>query len=135
MTAPARRLSIWLIALIAGRSGSWRASSRRNPAPARVPCRPAPDTSSLRIAGDSSPVSLANFKNGFSSVIDPALPAVVNISSTKVVKQQVVPNPFFNDPFFRQFFGNQFGHSSSSPRRSARRAWDRVSSSARTATS
>jgi serine protease Do len=63
----------------------------------------------LRIANDNSPVSLAGFKDGFSSVIDPALPAVVNISSTKVVKQQVVPNPFLNDPFFRQFFGNQFG--------------------------
>ena len=34
-------------------------------------------------------MSLADFKNGFASVIDPALPAVVNISSTKVVKQQI----------------------------------------------
>ena len=60
----------------------------------------------LRIAQDESPVELSNFKNGFSSVIDPALPAVVNISSTKVVKQQNVPN-IFNDPLFQQFFGNQ----------------------------
>ena len=62
----------------------------------------------LRIAQDDPPVSLGDFKNGFSSVIDPALPAVVNISSTKVVKQQNVPN-VFDDPFFRQFFGNQPG--------------------------
>ncbi|MFZ0746795.1 MAG: DegQ family serine endoprotease [Terracidiphilus sp.] len=62
----------------------------------------------LRIAQNDSPVSLADFKNGFASVIDPALPAVVNISSTKVVKQQNVPN-LFEDPFFRQFFGNQPG--------------------------
>ncbi len=62
----------------------------------------------VRIASDTGPVSLAGFKSGFSSIIDPALPAVVNISSTKVIKQQAA-NPFFNDPFFRQFFGNQFG--------------------------
>src|SRR5205807_4852644 len=36
------------------------------------------------------------------------LPAVVNISTSKVVKSQKGggENPFFNDPFFRQFFGN-----------------------------
>jgi S1-C subfamily serine protease len=62
----------------------------------------------LHIAQDESPVSLANFKNGFSTVIDPALPAVVNVSSTKVVRQQNVPD-LFQDPFFRQFFGNQPG--------------------------
>lgn len=60
----------------------------------------------LRIAQDESPVSLSNFKNGFATVIDPALPAVVNVSSTKVVRQQNVPD-LFQDPFFRQFFGNQ----------------------------
>ena len=61
----------------------------------------------LRIAQNVTPVSLAEFKNGFASVIDPALPAVVNISSTKVVKQQVVPPQLFDDPFLRQFFGDQ----------------------------
>jgi len=35
-------------------------------------------------------------------------PAVVNISSTKTVKSQGIPSPFFNDPLFREFFGNQF---------------------------
>lgn len=57
------------------------------------------------------PLSLGQFRDGFASAIDPALPAVVNISSTKVVKKQVnVPN-FFDDPLFRQFFGDQFGSS------------------------
>lgn len=60
----------------------------------------------LRIAKNEPPVSLADFKDGFASVIDPALPAVVNISSTKVVKQQIGPNLFAN-PFFRQFFQGQ----------------------------
>jgi serine protease Do len=61
----------------------------------------------LNLATNFTPLSLGEFKNGYSTVIDPALPAVVNISSTKVVKQQLNMPDFFNDPFFRQFFGNQ----------------------------
>lgn len=63
----------------------------------------------VNVASGVMPVSLGEFKNGFASVIDPALPAVVNISSTKVVKQQNNMPQFFNDPLFRQFFGDQFG--------------------------
>jgi serine protease Do len=108
MTAQARKLPLWPIVLILAVlifGGFVRAGILHLPGFHAVTGQHI----SLRIANDNSPVSLANFKNGFSTVIDPALPAVVNISSTKVVKQQVVPNPFFNDPFFRQFFGNQFG--------------------------
>jgi len=108
MTAPPRKLPFWPIALIVAVlvfGGLLRAG---------VLHLPGFHTSesnhiAVRIANDTSPVSLDGFKNGFSSIVEPALPAVVNISSTKVVKQQVVPNPFSNDPFFRQFFGNQFG--------------------------
>ncbi len=64
----------------------------------------------VTMANDSTPVSLGNFGNGFSSVLKPALPAVVNIHSSKVVKQRAGSmNPFQSDPFFRQFFGDQFG--------------------------
>jgi serine protease Do len=63
----------------------------------------------LKIATNVQPLSLADFKNGFASVVDPDLPAVVNISSTKVVKRQNQLPDFFSDPFFRQFFGDQFG--------------------------
>jgi serine protease Do len=45
---------------------------------------------------------------GFAAVVKPVLPAVVNISSSKTVRTQNSGSPFFNDPFFRQFFGNQF---------------------------
>jgi S1-C subfamily serine protease len=46
---------------------------------------------------------------GFAPVVQPDLPAVVNISSSRMVRTQNVPSaPFFNDPFFRQFFGNLF---------------------------
>lgn len=60
----------------------------------------------VNMAPSSAPVPLGNFTNGFSSVIDPALPAVVNVSSTKMIKQQAAPD-IFMDPFFRQFFGGQ----------------------------
>ena len=62
----------------------------------------------LRLARGVEPISLGNFSNGFSSVLKPALPAVVNIHTSKIIKSR--PNqmmPFFNDPFFRQFFGDQ----------------------------
>ncbi len=59
----------------------------------------------LRIAGNA-PAGPVNFNEGFSAVVEPLLPAVVNISTSKVVKNQKSENPFFQDPFFRQFFGN-----------------------------
>lgn len=42
---------------------------------------------------------------GFAPVLKPALPAVVNIASSRVVK--VPLEPFLNDPFFQQFFGSR----------------------------
>ncbi len=41
----------------------------------------------------------------FAPILKPVLPAVVNISSSRLVKAQV--DPFLSDPFFGQFFGNQ----------------------------
>ena len=61
----------------------------------------------VKVAGAVDPVRLGGFGNGFASVIDPALPAVVNIRTTQVVKVQQNMPGFFNDPFFQQFFGNQ----------------------------
>src|SRR6201988_1345376 len=70
----------------------------------------------FKIDKNPAAVNLAEFKNGYAPVIDPALPAVVNISSTKMVKQQNnFPGPFFDDPFFRRFFGDQFNQQSARP--------------------
>jgi serine protease Do len=70
----------------------------------------------LKIDKNPAAVNLAEFKNGYAPVIDPALPAVVNISSTKMVKQQNnFPGPFFDDPFFPRFFGDQFNQQSARP--------------------
>ncbi len=108
MTTPRRRFPFWLLILIAGglvfggllRAGiihlsGFSVTSGQHVVP-------------VRVAQDVPPVNLSNFKNGFASVIDPDLPSVVNISSTKVVKLQNQMPGFFSDPFFRQFFGNQF---------------------------
>jgi Do/DeqQ family serine protease len=49
---------------------------------------------------------------GFADVVEPILPAVVNISTSRNVqrtRQQQQPNPFSDDPFFRRFFGDPFG--------------------------
>jgi serine protease Do len=64
-------------------------------------------TSLPPLVHDKNPVPLGSLENGFATVLKPALPAVVNISSSKVVKQKGETSPFFNDPFFRQFFGDQ----------------------------
>jgi serine protease Do len=59
---------------------------------------------------------MKDFAGGFATVVKPALPAVVNISTSKMVKQpRGGGNPMFNDPLFRQFFGNQFGEGQAQP--------------------
>jgi Do/DeqQ family serine protease len=54
--------------------------------------------SALRASSNSGPVS-------YSSAVKAASPAVVNINTEKVVTVQ--NHPFFNDPLFKQMFGNQ----------------------------
>ena len=50
-------------------------------------------------------------------IAEKSLPAVVNISSTKVTRHRGAPrSPFFDDPFFRDFFGQRFGPSDPVPR-------------------
>jgi len=45
----------------------------------------------------------------FVPVVKAVMPAVVNISTTRLVKQGgQMPGPFMDDPFFRQFFGDEF---------------------------
>lgn len=43
--------------------------------------------------------------NSYSPVVKKVAPSVVNIYSTRIVKQRYYSNPFMADPFFRQFFG------------------------------
>jgi serine protease Do len=54
----------------------------------------------------------------FAPVVKRAMPSVVNISSSKVVKSAAaeIPNGFFDDPTFRQFFGGRIPQQRQQPR-------------------
>ncbi len=51
-------------------------------------------------------------------IVEAVKPSVVNISSTKTVQVQQRQTPF-DDPFFRRFFGDQFGRQFQEPRERA----------------
>jgi serine protease Do len=68
-----------------------------------------------RLPGENPPatvkvVSRSEASRGYASVVKRVLPAVVNISSSKVVKSDMsaMRGPQGVDPFFRQFFGDDF---------------------------
>ncbi len=44
----------------------------------------------------------------YAPIVKKVAPSVVNIYSTRFIKERPMVNPLMNDPFFRQFFGNQF---------------------------
>jgi serine protease Do len=54
---------------------------------------------------------VSQLSNSFADIIEKASPAVVRISTTRVIKatEQQGNNPFMTDPFFRQFFGGPGG--------------------------
>ena len=57
---------------------------------------------------DGSDVQILEQENrAYERIAQAVTPAIVNIRTTQVVKVQ--QSPFLTDPFFRQFFGNQFG--------------------------
>jgi serine protease Do len=69
----------------------------------------------LRAAENQAPTiktalrSEAAAGRGYSAVVKRVVPAVVNISSSKMVKQTAMDMPDGADPFFRQFFGDRGG--------------------------
>lgn len=52
---------------------------------------------------------LGKLSIALAEVADAARPAVVNISTTSMVSKESPFGDMFNDPFFRRFFGDQFG--------------------------
>jgi len=46
----------------------------------------------------------------YHDAVKDAKKSVVNIFTQKTIKQSAQINPFLNDPFFREFFGNSFGN-------------------------
>src|SRR5438270_12173040 len=58
---------------------------------------------------DTNTQRVSQLSTSFADIIEKASPAVVKISSTRIIKasEQQQNNPFLSDPFFRQFFGPQ----------------------------
>ena len=55
--------------------------------------------------------TLAQLSEALSEVAAVSTPSVVNISTTRVINSRdEAPFDFFDDPFFRRFFGDQFPH-------------------------
>jgi serine protease Do len=68
-------------------------------------------------AAENDIAKQVSLRTGFSPVVNKVLPAVVNVSSTKVIRSTAQsPDSILNSPFFRQFFGNDFFHQYSVPR-------------------
>ncbi|HTW67399.1 MAG TPA: DegQ family serine endoprotease [Bryobacteraceae bacterium] len=76
--------------------------------------RKIPILTAVEASGAGSQVS---FEAGFEPVVKRALPAVVNVSSSKIIRTpgSNIPSPFFSDPFFRDFFGNTMPREFQSP--------------------
>ncbi len=55
------------------------------------------------------PRSLAEVKLSFAPVVRKVRPAVVNVYARQVVRARRRLPPLFDDPFFREFFGDDFG--------------------------
>jgi serine protease Do len=76
----------------------------------------------LRAADNQAPTiktaarSEAAAGRGYSSVVKKVVPAVVSISTSKLVKQTSMEMPDGMDPMFRQFFGNGNGRGMETPR-------------------
>jgi serine protease Do len=65
--------------------------------------------SAPNITVSATPVNRdARLGTSFAPIVKKAAPSVVNISSTVIVRDRARQNPLFNDPRFRQFFGNRF---------------------------
>jgi serine protease Do len=94
------------IALIAGvLLGSYLTAARERVPPGPGAAVPSPVTRAEPQGGNE-----VSFPHGFAPVVRRAAPTVVNIASSKIVRsvEEHPAGPFSNDPFFRQFFGDQF---------------------------
>jgi len=61
------------------------------------------------LQGKSGTLAQARATTGYSDVAEAAVESVVNVSSVKTVRTRQTQSPFFNDPFFRHFFGDPRG--------------------------
>jgi serine protease Do len=72
-------------------------------------------------APDTTGATAPGLQTSFAPIVERDLPAVVNISSSKVVKNNGNQMSPFMDPFLRQFFGDNFGRQFQQPNKQ----WER----------
>ena len=65
------------------------------------------DGSQPALAISSTPVNRTGSSSSYAPVVKKAAPSVVNIYSSRLVKQRLYRNPMMDDPSFRRFYGNQ----------------------------
>ncbi len=101
-----RRPLIYTILMLAAvAAGSLLGTPGAHAQPVPAAAAPAPVAASAAVEAGRPGLQLS-----YAPIIKPALQSVVNIaSSKKVSNQEVAGNPLFNDPFFRRFFGDDFG--------------------------
>jgi len=100
-----KTITILGVTLILGAlAGSWITAQTGNSGFRGLPVSPS------KVSADSGAdiASQVSFLNGFAPVAKKVLPAVVNIASSKIVRTPEESSPFFSDPFFRRFFGDDF---------------------------
>ncbi|WP_428669921.1 Do family serine endopeptidase [Roseibium sp.] len=91
--ADTRKTRFLVRTLLAGLAGIWAVAATAQTAE--------PPTADLRLV----PQNQAQIKLSFAPIVKEVAPAVVNVyASRKVVERRRV-SPFFDDPFFRRFFG------------------------------
>ncbi|MGA9031191.1 MAG: DegQ family serine endoprotease [Sulfuricaulis sp.] len=79
---------------------------------------PSAASSPTEAAATMAPAVSGPTPPNFVAVVKAVMPAVVNISTRRTVRSQGgdVPSQFQDDPFFRQFFGDEFFHRFQMPR-------------------
>jgi len=100
VSKPLAVLTLVLMLLLGGVVGSLATEKTKRGGPPGTP---------PHAADPEPPADAASLATGFRGVVRKALPAVVNISTTKVVETRGERAPFFMDPFFRDFFGFNWG--------------------------
>ena len=112
ITALGAGLSVWPAACASQGGLPLSFKTARAPSPATV--TPSPSTSlSSGILPHPAFAYAQPGSTGMSiaDIAEKAAPSVVNVASSRTVKSAAQRNPFFDDPFFRRFFG--FGHGGS----------------------
>ena len=96
--AQAGKADFLIRAVLAGFLGIWTSAAVAQTAE--------PSAADLRLV----PQNEAQIKLSFAPVVQQVAPAVVNVYASRTVVQRQRVSPFFDDPFFRRFFGQPGGN-------------------------